>query len=72
MLRDYVFLIIAILISQNAATEYMPYKKDQVGEYYEYDIEGSPKDQALRKYRKRSKKILLAPLKISWRGVVIQ
>ena len=64
------FWIIALLMGQKIIAEPMPYKTDQIGEYYEYDIEGSAKDQALRKFRRKSKKVLMAPLKVSWRGVI--
>ena len=67
----FVFWIIATSVSQKIDAEPMPYKKNQIGEYYEYDIEGSAKDQAFRKYRRKGEKILIAPLKASWRGVII-
>jgi len=67
----YKFLIAAFVMSNGASAEYMPFKQEQIGEYYEYDIEGTPKDQALRKYRKKSTKIVISPLKASLRGARI-
>ena len=65
----HIFWVIALVPCQKIAAEYMPFKKDQIGEYYEYDIEGSPRDQLFKKYRRRSKKILFTPLGISRQGL---
>jgi hypothetical protein len=62
-------LLLALLPEQASAKKYQRYKKDQIGEYYEYDVEGSKHAQKRRKARYRAKKITFAPAKSSWHGL---
>jgi hypothetical protein len=51
------YLLFVIFIALPIKATYEPYKKDNIGEYYEYDLEGSAHKKARKKARYRSKKI---------------
>lgn len=52
------------MLATTALAGYKPYKADQIGEYYEYDLEGTPKERDRRKARYHARKTMMIPLKV--------
>lgn len=61
----YLVIAINIILAQALRAEYKPYKDEQIGEYYEYDLEGTPKERDRRKARYHARKTIKAPFKAS-------
>lgn len=60
------FLLVAGSVYSEQEHKY--YKEGQYGEYYEYDIEGSPKRQKIYKHKHRLTKCVKKPAKGAYKG----
>jgi hypothetical protein len=47
------------------------YRPGKLGEYYEYDVEGTPKERARRRAKHRVARVIKTPIKYGARGAVL-